>query len=167
MAHQEFDSDIRSGIYDILNRVGDSLIRDPDYTRPLYLFKEKLDFFTKDTKDLDLQYLKSFFTLYIDDLFFQILDPEVLILIEPEDLQPMIRDLGKYFKSLSKALSEKDSKKIYEAYLPFGELWNKIPNLGKRDEKELHPIYETKVEETNLPSAAKEFNRYPATKQIR
>jgi len=156
--------DLRKDVCEILVEVGESLIRDPEHLRSLKLFAERLDDVARQTDDLDMMFLDSYLSLFVEDMFFNLLT-DVSSLVNPEDRDKLIKDLGKNLKDLAQAIIDRSNKKIYETYKRIGKIWTlDMPNLGKKPENLLYPKYLQKPEETNLPLAAVRFNEYPATK---
>ena len=156
--------DLRKDVCEILVDVGESLIRNPQHLRSLKLFAERLDDVARQTEDLDMMFLDSYLSLFVEDMFFNLLT-DVSSLVTPEDRDKLIKDLGKNLKDLAQAIINRNNKKIYETYKCIGKIWTQdMPNLGKRPENLLYPKYLRKPEETNLPLAAVRFNEYPATK---
>jgi orotate phosphoribosyltransferase len=156
--------DLRKDVCEVLVDVGESLIRDPEHLRSLKLFAERLDDVARQTADLDMMFLNSYLSLFVEDMFFNLLT-DVSSLVKPEDRDKLIKDLGKDLKDLAQAIINKNNKEIYEKYKQIGQIWTKdMPNLGKRSENELRPQYPVRLEDTTLPLAAIRFNEYPATK---
>jgi orotate phosphoribosyltransferase len=156
--------DLRKDVCEVLVDVGESLILNPQHLRPLKMFAERLDDVARQTEDLDLMFLNSYLSLFVEDMFFNLLT-DVSSLVKPEDRDKLIKDLGKDLKDLAQAIINKDNKRTYEIYKQIGQIWTKdMPNLGKRAENELHPQYLRRPKDTTLPLAAIRFNEYPATK---
>ena len=140
---------LRKDICYVLERVGRSLQESPEYLRPLKLFAERLDNIVGGAEDPDLVFLNSYISLFVEDLYFNLLT-DISAWPKPKNRAEAIIKLGIILQDLAGAINGKDEQTIYATYKRLGKIWKRdIPELGKkkRKEAELYPKYSVKLEQ--------------------
>jgi orotate phosphoribosyltransferase len=158
----------RESVYDALVRVGASLEEHPENLRPLNILAKRLENVVRpllqQKQDKDLMFLDSYLSLFIDDVFFNVLT-DVSALVEPEERDNLAKGVGASFKKLVQSIKDNNVDNTYNTYKDLGNLWSDVSYLKSLPEDKLRPKYHIDPEKADLSMAAKMFNTYPATKQ--